>query len=194
MGMAHRGRLNVLVNTLGKIPADLFSEFEGKAAQELPAGDVKYHQGFSSDIATPGGPTHVTLAFVQSYPHWFTLLQPSPAGENAAAGLQGPANAPSPAQLEYRRRNADFGQTARNHDGRVVLEGLICGRAVGRRGDQQQILDRSVDVVRGEPPWGKLQPDADLVGLMRGRGRWLRPEDQTGFRRGVDGGRRVVIG
>jgi 2-oxoglutarate dehydrogenase E1 component len=67
MGMAHRGRLNVLVNTLGKMPADLFSEFEGKAAQELPAGDVKYHQGFSSDIATPGGPAHVTLAFNPSH-------------------------------------------------------------------------------------------------------------------------------
>jgi haloacetate dehalogenase len=52
--------------------------------------------------------THVTLAFVQAYPHWFSLLQPSPAGENAAVALQGgPANAPaSPAQLEYRRRNA----------------------------------------------------------------------------------------
>ncbi|CAG0966818.1 2-oxoglutarate dehydrogenase E1 component [Burkholderiales bacterium] len=67
MGMAHRGRLNVLVNTLGKMPADLFSEFEGKGAQELPAGDVKYHQGFSSDVATPGGPVHVTLAFNPSH-------------------------------------------------------------------------------------------------------------------------------
>ena len=56
IGMAHRGRLNVLVNTLGKMPADLFSEFEGKQAQELVAGDVKYHQGFSSDVVTPGGP------------------------------------------------------------------------------------------------------------------------------------------
>ena len=48
IGMAHRGRLNVLVNTLGKMPADLFAEFEGKHAEDLPAGDVKYHQGFSS--------------------------------------------------------------------------------------------------------------------------------------------------
>ena len=48
--------------------------------------------------------THVTLAFVQSYPHWFNLLQPSPAGENAAVALQGQGNAP--AQLEYRRRNS----------------------------------------------------------------------------------------
>ncbi len=67
LGMAHRGRLNVLVNTLGKMPSDLFSEFEGKGAQVLPAGDVKYHQGFSSDISTPGGPVHVTLAFNPSH-------------------------------------------------------------------------------------------------------------------------------
>jgi 2-oxoglutarate dehydrogenase E1 component len=65
--MAHRGRLNVLVNTLGKIPADLFSEFEGKTMQDLPAGDVKYHQGFSSDVSTPGGPVHLTLAFNPSH-------------------------------------------------------------------------------------------------------------------------------
>jgi 2-oxoglutarate dehydrogenase E1 component len=67
IGMAHRGRLNVLVNTLGKAPADLFSEFEGKHGEDLSAGDVKYHQGFSSDIATPGGPVHVTVAFNPSH-------------------------------------------------------------------------------------------------------------------------------
>jgi len=67
LGMAHRARLNVLVNTLGKMPSDLFSEFEGKGQQELPAGDVKYHQGFSSDVSTPGGPVHLTLAFNPSH-------------------------------------------------------------------------------------------------------------------------------
>ena len=67
IGMAHRGRLNVLVNTLGKMPSDLFLEFEGKSAQELSAGDVKYHQGFSSDVVTPGGPMHLTLAFNPSH-------------------------------------------------------------------------------------------------------------------------------
>jgi 2-oxoglutarate dehydrogenase E1 component len=67
IGMAHRGRLNVLVNNLGKIPADLFSEFEGKHAHELSAGDVKYHQGFSSDIKTAGGAVHLTLAFNPSH-------------------------------------------------------------------------------------------------------------------------------
>ncbi|WP_300455954.1 2-oxoglutarate dehydrogenase E1 component [Accumulibacter sp.] len=67
VGMAHRGRLNVLVNTLGKEPAMLFDEFEGKKAQDLTAGDVKYHMGYSSDVSTPGGPCHLTLAFNPSH-------------------------------------------------------------------------------------------------------------------------------
>ncbi|MEO8332633.1 MAG: 2-oxoglutarate dehydrogenase E1 component [Gallionella sp.] len=67
IGMAHRGRLNVLVNTLGKLPAMLFAEFEGIHHEHLSSGDVKYHQGFSSDIATPGGPMHLTLAFNPSH-------------------------------------------------------------------------------------------------------------------------------
>ncbi|MBN8489417.1 MAG: 2-oxoglutarate dehydrogenase E1 component [Burkholderiales bacterium] len=67
IGMAHRGRLNVLVNTLGKMPKDLFAEFDHTAPEDLPAGDVKYHQGFSSDIATAGGPVHLSLAFNPSH-------------------------------------------------------------------------------------------------------------------------------
>ncbi len=67
IGMAHRGRLNVLVNTLGKMPADLFAEFDHTAKEELPAGDVKYHQGFSSDVSTKGGPVHLSLAFNPSH-------------------------------------------------------------------------------------------------------------------------------
>ena len=67
IGMAHRGRLNVLVNTLGKQPSMLFQEFEGKKAQELSAGDVKYHMGYSSDVGTPHGPVHLTLAFNPSH-------------------------------------------------------------------------------------------------------------------------------
>ena len=67
IGMAHRGRLNVLVNTLGKMPADLFAEFDHTAPEELPSGDVKYHQGFSSDISTAGGPVHLSLAFNPSH-------------------------------------------------------------------------------------------------------------------------------
>ncbi|HSA72119.1 MAG TPA: 2-oxoglutarate dehydrogenase E1 component [Burkholderiales bacterium] len=67
IGMAHRGRLNMLVNVLGKMPKDLFLEFEGKQPSELPSGDVKYHNGFSSDISTRGGPVHLSLAFNPSH-------------------------------------------------------------------------------------------------------------------------------
>ena len=67
IGMAHRGRLNVLVNTLGKMPKDLFSDFEGKRDNAVLAGDVKYHDGFSSNVMTPGGPMHATLAFNPSH-------------------------------------------------------------------------------------------------------------------------------
>jgi len=65
--MAHRGRLNVLVNTMRKLPADLFAEFDHTAPEELLAGDVKYHQGFSSDVSTAGGPVHLSLAFNPSH-------------------------------------------------------------------------------------------------------------------------------
>ena len=67
IGMAHRGRLNVLVNTMRKLPADLFAEFDHTAPEELPSGDVKYHQGFSSDVSTAGGPVHLSLAFNPSH-------------------------------------------------------------------------------------------------------------------------------
>ncbi|QHJ00754.1 2-oxoglutarate dehydrogenase E1 component [Xylophilus rhododendri] len=67
IGMAHRGRLNVLVNSLGKLPADLFAEFDHTAPEDLPSGDVKYHQGFSSDVTTAGGPVHLSLAFNPSH-------------------------------------------------------------------------------------------------------------------------------
>ncbi len=68
LGMAHRGRLNVLINIMGKDPGDLFAEFEGHQPDGLQSsGDVKYHMGFSSDIQTPGGPMHVALAFNPSH-------------------------------------------------------------------------------------------------------------------------------
>ena len=67
IGMAHRGRLNVLVNILGKDPWDLFAEFDGKAVPELGSGDVKYHQGFSTNVMTPGGEMHLALAFNPSH-------------------------------------------------------------------------------------------------------------------------------
>ncbi|MGH8272781.1 MAG: 2-oxoglutarate dehydrogenase E1 component, partial [Gammaproteobacteria bacterium] len=69
MGMAHRGRLNVLVNVLGKSPEELFSEFEGgyERRGNSDTGDVKYHLGFSSDVETDGGKTHLVLAFNPSH-------------------------------------------------------------------------------------------------------------------------------
>ena len=71
IGMAHRGRLNVLINTLGKPPRQLFDEFEGKFGHVdhdlAHTGDVKYHMGFSADVATPGGPVHLALAFNPSH-------------------------------------------------------------------------------------------------------------------------------
>ncbi|MBL8202302.1 MAG: 2-oxoglutarate dehydrogenase E1 component [Chromatiales bacterium] len=69
VGMAHRGRINVLVNVLGKAPQELFSEFEGvyDPARVKGSGDVKYHMGFSADLRTPGGNVHVVLAFNPSH-------------------------------------------------------------------------------------------------------------------------------
>ncbi|WP_406671998.1 2-oxoglutarate dehydrogenase E1 component [Natronospira sp.] len=69
VGMAHRGRINVLINVLGKSPEELFSEFEGIYDDDMEdrSGDVKYHMGFSSDLETPGGNVHVALAFNPSH-------------------------------------------------------------------------------------------------------------------------------
>lgn len=67
MGMAHRGRLNVLVNIMGKTPEELFMEFEGKHENHSGTGDVKYHMGFSSDLKTKNGTVHISLAFNPSH-------------------------------------------------------------------------------------------------------------------------------
>jgi len=69
LGMAHRGRLNVLTNILGKPPGAIFQEFEGRfdLDSQLASGDVKYHQGFSTDVETPGGIVHLALSFNPSH-------------------------------------------------------------------------------------------------------------------------------
>jgi 2-oxoglutarate dehydrogenase E1 component len=69
IGMAHRGRLNVLMNVLGKSPKNLFLEFEGKYDIDIHggSGDVKYHLGYSSDLKTAGGEVHLALAFNPSH-------------------------------------------------------------------------------------------------------------------------------
>ena len=88
IGMAHRGRLNVLVNILGKPPKTLFDEFEGKFDHiDDPAysGDVKYHMGFSSDLKTPKGGVHVALAFNPSH---LEIVNPAVAGSVHARQLR----------------------------------------------------------------------------------------------------------
>lgn len=67
VSMAHRGRLNILVNILGKNPRDLFDEFEGKKRAKVGVGDVKYHQGFSSNVMTQNGELHLALGFNPSH-------------------------------------------------------------------------------------------------------------------------------
>ena len=94
LGMAHRGRLNVLVNVFGKKTADLFSEFEGKYDSTLLTGDVKYHQGFSSDMSTPNGPLHLALAFNPSH-----LEIVSPVVEGSVRARQQRRNDPDGSQV-----------------------------------------------------------------------------------------------
>ncbi len=83
IGMAHRGRLNMLVNILGKQPKELFAEFEGAMAKDDPnrSGDVKYHMGFSSDVRTAGGIMHLALAFNPSH---LEIVNPVVAGSARA--------------------------------------------------------------------------------------------------------------
>jgi 2-oxoglutarate dehydrogenase E1 component len=118
MGMAHRGRLNVLVNILGKKPADLFEEFEGHEDDTLAAGDVKYHQGFSSDYMTSQGPVHLALGFNPSH-----LEIVDPVIEGSARSRQD--------------RHDD-------HGGKVVLPVLIHGdAAMAGQGVVQETLNLS---------------------------------------------------
>src|SRR3990167_5787586 len=67
IGMAHRGRLNVLLNVMGHSPKELFLEFEGKKEYGMTSGDVKYHRGYSRDVLTDAGPIHLALAFNPSH-------------------------------------------------------------------------------------------------------------------------------
>jgi 2-oxoglutarate dehydrogenase E1 component len=67
IGMAHRGRLNVLINVLGKEPKELFDAFEWKGVKQTHSGDVKYHLGYSSNVKTQSGTVHLALAFNPSH-------------------------------------------------------------------------------------------------------------------------------
>jgi len=74
LGMSHRGRLNVLINVMGKKPSELFSEFaEELEAHDARTGDVKYHLGFSSNVLTSGGEVHLSLG---SNPSHLEIVNP----------------------------------------------------------------------------------------------------------------------
>ncbi|OLF37494.1 2-oxoglutarate dehydrogenase E1 component [Psychrobacter sp. Cmf 22.2] len=109
IGMAHRGRLNLLVNILGKNPADLFDEFDGKVQPAKGSGDVKYHNGYSSNVMTPGGEAHLALAFNPSHL------------EIVAPVLQGSVRARQVRRNDQARHN--------NKDGNSVLPIVVHGDA-----------------------------------------------------------------
>ena len=100
-------------STLGKLPKDLFAEFDHTAPEELPSGDVKYHQGFSSDVSTRGGPVHLTLAFNPSH---LEIVNPVVEGMSRAAGTFAD-EAGAPAAM------ADAGPRPGGCCGRVQLRG-----------------------------------------------------------------------
>ena len=83
LGMAHRGRLNVLVNIMGKNPKDLFDEFEGKQSEKSLSGDVKYHMGYSNYRSIDGKEAKIALAFNPSH-----LEAVNPVVEGAARAIQ----------------------------------------------------------------------------------------------------------
>ncbi|MFJ3522620.1 2-oxoglutarate dehydrogenase E1 component [Pseudomonas sp. NPDC090203] len=144
MGMAHRGRLNVLVNTLGKPPASLFDEFENKTAHGLPAGDVKYHKGYTADIKTEHGLVKVELAFNPSH---LEIVNPVVQGMARARGVQ---HAPS-------WRNAVLaveihGDTAISGQG-VVMEtlNLSATRGYGTCGSIHVVVNNQIGFTTSDP-------------------------------------------
>ncbi len=72
IGMAHRGRLNVMINILGKDPRETFAAFDDKHPDRfIGGGDVKYHHGYSTDVSTSSGQkVHLSLAFNPSHLEW----------------------------------------------------------------------------------------------------------------------------
>ncbi|BDD93899.1 2-oxoglutarate dehydrogenase E1 component [Pandoraea sp. XJJ-1] len=144
IGMAHRGRLNVLVNTLGKMPADLFAEFEGKHVDDLPAGDVKYHKGFSSDVSTGGGPVHLSLAFNPSH---LEIVNPVVEGSaKARMDRRGEADAASVLPVQVHGDAAFAGQG-------VVMETLNLAqtRGYGTHGTVHIVINNQIGFTTSDP-------------------------------------------
>lgn len=144
MGMAHRGRLNVLVNTLGKPPASLFNEFENTATHPLPAGDVKYHKGYTADLATEYGAMKVELAFNPSH---LEIVNPVVQGIAHARGKQYPSS----------QRNSVLaveihGDTAISGQG-VVMETLSLSytKGYGTGGSVHVVVNNQIGFTTSDP-------------------------------------------
>jgi 2-oxoglutarate dehydrogenase E1 component len=145
IGMAHRGRLNVLTNILGKMPKDLFDEFEGKVELDENSNyDVKYHQGYSSDLFTDNGPMHLALAFNPSH---LEIVDPVVEGSVCAR------------QQRFKDRNTNdilpiliHGDAAFGGQG-VVMETLAMGKSDGHKtgGTIHIIINNQVGFTTSSP-------------------------------------------
>ncbi|MDR5782883.1 2-oxoglutarate dehydrogenase E1 component [Caballeronia sp. LZ065] len=144
MGMAHRGRLNVLVNIAGKPLHALFDEFDGKHADPLPEGDVKYHKGFSTVTQTAQGPVEVVLAFNPSH---LEIVNPVVQGmARAKADALGPSHAGSVLPVEIHGDAAMSGQG-------VVMETLSLSytRGHGTGGTVHVVVNNQIGFTTSDP-------------------------------------------
>ncbi|MEX3859529.1 2-oxoglutarate dehydrogenase E1 component [Paraburkholderia sp. BR10923] len=144
MGMAHRGRLNVLVNIVGKPLRALFDEFDGKNAEKLTAGDVKYHKGFTSSVETDDGPVEVTLAFNPSH---LEIVDPVVQGmARAKAELAGSADGDDVLPVEIHGDAAMSGQG-------VVMETLSLSytRGHGTGGTVHVVVNNQIGFTTSDP-------------------------------------------
>jgi len=144
MGMAHRGRLNVLVNIVGKPLRALFDEFDEKDPERLPAGDVKYHKGFTNSVDTPDGPVEVMLAFNPSH---LEIVNPVVQGMARAKGeLLGSADGIEVLPVEIHGDAAMSGQG-------VVMETLSLSytRGHGTGGTLHIVVNNQIGFTTSDP-------------------------------------------
>jgi 2-oxoglutarate dehydrogenase E1 component len=144
MGMAHRGRLNVLVNVVGKPPHALFDEFEGKRADRLQAGDVKYHTGFSGVTETSDGPVEVVLAFNPSHLEIVNPVVQGMARAKAETSANGKQSAVLPVEIH--------GDAAISGQG-VVMETLSLSytRGHGTGGTIHVVVNNQIGFTTSDP-------------------------------------------
>ncbi|TDY26254.1 2-oxoglutarate dehydrogenase E1 component [Paraburkholderia sp. BL6665CI2N2] len=144
MGMAHRGRLNVLVNIVGKPLRALFDEFEGRSGDPLPAGDVKYHKGYSSVTQTDDGPVDVVLAFNPSHLEIVNPVVQGMARAKADASDEGDSSGVLPVEIH--------GDAAMSGQG-VVMEtlSLTYTRGHGTGGTVHVVVNNQIGFTTSDP-------------------------------------------